>query len=99
MDEKLFQIFEEETEENAKNPSNQLQICIRSDLLFNLTLMNQQNLPVPLWPNGDFVSELSSQQLLEGLQKTQWIWKNNHVDKVSTVYGNGRATTYTCRGV
>lgn len=95
MDEKLFQIFEE-ADENAKDQPKQQQTCIFSGLLFNLTLVNQENLPVPLC---DFVSELSSQQLFEGLQKTQWVWKNNRVDKVSTVHGDGRATIYTCRGV
>jgi hypothetical protein len=99
MDEKLFPNFGQETEENAKDPPKQLQTRIRSGLLFNLTLVNHENLPIPLWPNGDFVVELSLQELSDGLQKTQWAWKNNRVDKVSTVHGDGRATTYTCQGV
>ena len=96
--EKLFQIFEE-AEENTQDQPKEQQTCIHSGLLFDLTLINQENLPIPLWPNGDFVSELSSQQLSDELQKTQWVWKNNRVDKVSTVHGVGRVTTYTCRVV
>lgn len=72
MDEKLFQNFEQETEENAKDPPKQLQTCIRSGLLFNLTLVNHENLPIPLWPNGlcRRRSYLKDSKRLSGLGRT-----------------------------
>jgi len=63
-----------------------------------LTLDNEASQPVPMWINGPFVKELSTAEMLRGLYKTQWAWKNNRSDPCDPVTGV-KTTTYVCQGV
>jgi hypothetical protein len=61
-------------------------------------LDNEISLPVPMWPNGTFLKELSAAETLSELYKTQWAWKNNRSDPYDPVTGV-KTTYYVCQGV
>ena len=63
-----------------------------------LTEVNGVGLPIPMWPNGTIIKELSPAETLHGLHKTQWAWRNNRSDPCDPITGV-KTTNYVCQGV
>lgn len=63
-----------------------------------LIKVNEVGLPIPMWPNGTIIKELSPAETLNGLHKTQWAWKNNRSDPCDPTTGV-KTTYYVCQGV
>ena len=67
-------------------------------VFIGLTLENDQALPIPMWPNGGLMFQLSLEAIEQGLHRTQWVWRNNRSNPRDQITGF-KTTFYMCLGV